>query len=349
MGLVRDLPLRELREAIACRATPAEVGEAVSRSVARLVPHDGLGLGGTDPASGFGFSTFSFLHNYHSEFAGALTLCQYESGGLPPIEELAQRPYPVGVLDGEGPKHSTRTFLAGHGIGSEMSLVLRDAHGVWGLLSLLRTPGGRQFTATDTRRILQLTPSLIDLLRRYATARPLATTTPLLPAGVLIIGPDHNVRSVTPQARTWLELMANAPNQGGSGWFVDAFPPLLSICARAHSRNPLATPARACVPATTYGRWIAIEGQPLESDNEGDLAMVIQPATGSLLLSSVCKWYGITTRERQVFESLQRGLAAKHIARQLELSVHTVNEHLRAIYRKTGVSGRDELAAALSG
>ncbi|MFF4726222.1 LuxR C-terminal-related transcriptional regulator [Streptomyces mirabilis] len=41
------------------------------------------------------------------------------------------------------------------------------------------------------------------------------------------------------------------------------------------------------------------------------------------------------------------GLAAKNIARRLELSQHTVNDHSRAVYRKLGVSGREELFACL--
>ncbi|MFF3583201.1 LuxR C-terminal-related transcriptional regulator [Streptomyces mirabilis] len=41
------------------------------------------------------------------------------------------------------------------------------------------------------------------------------------------------------------------------------------------------------------------------------------------------------------------GLPAKSIARRLELSQHTVNDHLGAVYRMLGVSGREELFACL--
>ena len=49
-----------------------------------------------------------------------------------------------------------------------------------------------------------------------------------------------------------------------------------------------------------------------------------------------------------MLQLLALGLPAKHICRQLQLSVLTVNGHLGAIYRKAGVSGREELLARLS-
>lgn len=42
------------------------------------------------------------------------------------------------------------------------------------------------------------------------------------------------------------------------------------------------------------------------------------------------------------------GLPARHIARDLYLAVPTVNAHLQSIYRKAGVTGREQLLASLS-
>ncbi len=41
-------------------------------------------------------------------------------------------------------------------------------------------------------------------------------------------------------------------------------------------------------------------------------------------------------------------MAAKHMGRRLELSVLTINDHLRSAYRKAAVSGREELLARLT-
>ena len=75
------------------------------------------------------------------------------------------------------------------------------------------------------------------------------------------------------------------------------------------------------------------------------MVITIQAAAGRLLLPALSHWYGLTARERQILHHLSTGEAPKHTARLLDLSTHTVNDHLQAIYRKTGAAGRDELTA----
>lgn len=86
------------------------------------------------------------------------------------------------------------------------------------------------------------------------------------------------------------------------------------------------------------------EAQP--PGGNGDIAIMIQHATGALLLPTFCDWYKITTRRRQIIGYLQTGAAPKQLARLLGLSVHTVNQRLRAVFHKTSSCGRDELMAA---
>jgi DNA-binding CsgD family transcriptional regulator len=55
---------------------------------------------------------------------------------------------------------------------------------------------------------------------------------------------------------------------------------------------------------------------------------------------------GLTHREREIATDVAEGLANKHIARRRGISVHTVENHLRAIFRKTGLDSRTKLALA---
>jgi DNA-binding NarL/FixJ family response regulator len=54
----------------------------------------------------------------------------------------------------------------------------------------------------------------------------------------------------------------------------------------------------------------------------------------------------LTARQRDVLCGLMLGLAAKSIAQRLDLSVHTVNEHLERIYRVLAVHSRAEAVMA---
>lgn len=56
----------------------------------------------------------------------------------------------------------------------------------------------------------------------------------------------------------------------------------------------------------------------------------------------------LSARERDVLTEVRCGHSNKQIGQKLCVSPHTVGNHLRAIYRKLGVSGRHELLARLA-
>lgn len=57
------------------------------------------------------------------------------------------------------------------------------------------------------------------------------------------------------------------------------------------------------------------------------------------------KDYGLTDREREVLQHLVRGLTMRQVADELGVSFHTVNNHVRNIYRKLQVSSRSGAVA----
>lgn len=79
-----------------------------------------------------------------------------------------------------------------------------------------------------------------------------------------------------------------------------------------------------------------------------DVVVTFQPASIGQVAATVSDACGLTARERDVLHRLLQGEPAKHIARRLDLSVLTVNGHLRSVYRKCQVRGRDELVGRLS-
>ncbi len=51
----------------------------------------------------------------------------------------------------------------------------------------------------------------------------------------------------------------------------------------------------------------------------------------------------LSSREEQIISSLVVGATAREIARELEVSFHTVRTHIRKIYAKIGICSRVEL------
>ncbi|WP_406631541.1 LuxR C-terminal-related transcriptional regulator [Amycolatopsis sp. WGS_07] len=335
MGGTAGCSLDDVHEAVGQGAGSDAAGEALSRALAPLVAHDALRLAATSPSAEFGPAAFSFWHHFDPGLGLALLHRSYSDGSeCSPLV----RARPAVVLSGD--------LYRAHGVGSALLALLRDRRGTWGALELLRSPGGKQFNDEDARRAAQLGPALAAVLRQYVTSGPLTPQTPMLAPGVLIVGPDHRMRAATRQAHAWREHLRASHRTPD---FTDAAHLAgLSLQTRRCLKDPRARPPVLTAPPASHGRWVGCHTQPLD-DGSGDVAVVIEAITGKRLLPSFCDWYGITPRERQVVSQLCDGAAAKHIARRLDLSVHTVNEHLKAVFRKTAASGRDELVAALTG
>ena len=56
----------------------------------------------------------------------------------------------------------------------------------------------------------------------------------------------------------------------------------------------------------------------------------------------------MTDRELDIASRAAGGMTSRAIADELGISVRTVDNHLRSVYRKLDVSGRDELAVILA-
>jgi DNA-binding CsgD family transcriptional regulator len=104
--------------------------------------------------------------------------------------------------------------------------------------------------------------------------------------------------------------------------------------------------ATTCI-RTVGGHWLRVEAtaHPLGG---ADVAVIMQAATPHQLVRAFADGHRLTPREVDVLDQLLRGQSGKRAARQLELSVLTVNGHLQSIYRKCSVRGRDELLAQLA-
>ncbi len=100
---------------------------------------------------------------------------------------------------------------------------------------------------------------------------------------------------------------------------------------------------------TDDARWLLVNASQLEGGDGGDVAVVIQPAPAGSVLDGALRALGLSTREREVTSLVLQGHATKAIAAELVISPWTVQDHLKAIYEKTGVRNRSELAGLVPG
>jgi DNA-binding NarL/FixJ family response regulator len=93
------------------------------------------------------------------------------------------------------------------------------------------------------------------------------------------------------------------------------------------------------------GIWLLIHASCLEGADA--TAVVIEPAKASEVAPLIVEAYELTPRELDVTRALARGLTTNEIAAELHLSRFTVQDHLKAVYEKVGVSSRGELVAKM--
>ncbi|SHG82736.1 helix-turn-helix transcriptional regulator [Streptoalloteichus hindustanus] len=322
--------------------TSDDLGDVLSASLSVLVAHDALHLIVCNPLTGT--VSFGFWHRYPQNLAYAQMRNAYLGDDPMSPTALSRRAKPFGVLDvgappGKREGRRAREILDQHGLGSELRVLLRDANGMWGVLCLFRERGVR-FAQDETDILVALIPTLIAFVRAYVTTGSHSPATATRSPGVVLVGADHEVRGLTRQARQWMHEMRRSNWLSAPDWAAMA----LASETRQHDGGP--RQPMICVPPAYIGRWVTMRAEPLGSD--GTVAVTIQGTPGKTLLPVIAAWHGLTLRELTVTEMLCLGMAPRQIARHLNLSAHTVNDHIKAVYRKTNSSSRDQLMAAVN-
>jgi DNA-binding CsgD family transcriptional regulator len=232
-----------------------------------------------------------------------------------------------------------------YGFGDELRVSLVADGIYWGAAGFLRYADRPWFTEVDVRTLVGLAPVMAAGLRRSMLVAA-AATAPVGPVdygpGVVVFDAHGRLESISDAAARWIADMVEdpPPDQPSESRMVQA------IAARARSipagTDPLELAARARVRTRT-GRWLLLYGTRLSGDPPGRTAVIIHPATPQDVAPVIALSYGLTARECEVAMQCLQGRATKEIAHALVMSPHTVQDHLKSIFDKTGARSRGEL------
>jgi DNA-binding CsgD family transcriptional regulator len=161
---------------------------------------------------------------------------------------------------------------------------------------------------------------------------------------VVLLADDLSAIAVTAQAEHLLSLVENrSPLQLPLPVAVYAVATALVALERGTLDD--AAPPTTRIP-TVAGPWLSLHASRLRAQRgEGPIAVVVElaqaQATAPVLLSA----HGLTVREADVARLVLRGLSTTAIADSLHISANTVQDHLKAVFDKTGVRSRRDLVA----
>jgi DNA-binding CsgD family transcriptional regulator len=93
------------------------------------------------------------------------------------------------------------------------------------------------------------------------------------------------------------------------------------------------------------GVWVVLHGAALISGGSRRVAVIVEPAHPARIYPLLMSAYGLTAREQEVTRLILQGSSTTEVSRELQMSVHTVQQHLKSIFDKTGVRSRRDLVA----
>ena len=237
-----------------------------------------------------------------------------------------------------------RDVLCRYGIGDVASVVFADQYGCWGFLDLWRSKNRGPFSPADTRFLATVAAPLATALRQCQARTfidPATSHRPEFGPVVLTLDDGLRIASRTSASRAWLDvLLPPAPDEKAIPASVyNVAAQLLAVedgvdAHPAFARTHLAD-----------GFWLALRAARLSSDQPlaeraATIVVTIEEASASERLELFGRALGLSVREYELLGLLATGSDTRSMARQMSLSEHTIQDHLKSIFAKTGAHDR---------
>lgn len=297
-----------------------------------------------DPASTLVTSHF---HEGLDQFPTEALVAEYYGDDVHQIVDVVRSQRGISTLHevtGGDPSSSPRwQFNLTMGGDQELIARLRTVGGEnWGAVSFYREPGAPMFDEGDLAFVERLTP---HLARGARTALLVGEATdPETPdaSGLLVLDAAFAVQSTTADVARWMEELPGGDSSRGR---LPAS--VLAVAGAAFDpRSDHATNAFARVRSRT-GAWVLLHGALLEGGEGRRVAVIVEPAHPARIYPLLMSAYQLTEREQAVTSQILHGSSTTQIATELNISPHTVQQHLKSVFDKTGVHSRRDLVAKI--
>jgi DNA-binding CsgD family transcriptional regulator len=299
-----------------------------------------------DPASLL--VTSHYDHGMIPELPSDWLAHEYREDDCHKLADLARSTNPTSTLHevtGGDPSSSERfkRYVEPYGGEQELLLTLRARTGdAWGVLALYRPPGQTEFSAEERELLGMLAPHLAEGVRRGLLIGE--ATEPEQPEapGLVVLTDSFEAESLSPGVERWLQRLPGGDRE------PDNLPhAVLSVAGQALRTAGADVPGEVAFARVLAndGRWIVLHGAVLQTQARQRVAVIVEPAHPARISPLLMAAYGLSDREQEVARQILSGAATTEIAHELHISPHTVQQHLKNIFEKTGVRSRRELVA----
>lgn len=319
--------------------------ESFISGLQKVLPFDGFCFTRVDPQTllSTGAITAQGVEALHD----ALFKSEYLQEDFNPYEALIRQKNKAAALGlatgGELGKSARYTdVLEPAGFGDELRAVFVSDGACWGYLTLFRHKGSPLFQEQDVSFVSSLVPSAARFLRRSSLALPIRVRPEgKSGTGIMVLSDQLQPISFNPAAEGWMKELRRLEQIDEA-----TLPrPVRAVCMRALAGTApdRDEESQVCMglPGPTY---LSLRASKLIGPEQSvQLAVWFEEAAPAQVLPLVMDAYALTIREKQIVEQIRQGLSTKEIAAALHISSYTVQDHLKSIFFKTGVSSRREL------
>jgi DNA-binding CsgD family transcriptional regulator len=321
-----------------------EFASNAARVLRRAVPFDGVAIVACDPATALPVAKWA--ENTITGAAGMrLAEIEIHEPDVNKITELALSGRRAASLSAATRGRLDRSRRYGElmrplGFGDELRAVCVGVSGMWGVIVLHREHGAPHFAPHDVEVIASLSGEFAEALQRVSVQRDLAAHAGDREPGLLLLDDEHGVEMANDAAAAWLEDLR------ADGQQLPLVVTAVADRARAIASGESEIAATARVRAAS-GRWVLVRGSVVVNGTRDRAAVTLEAARTHELATLIVAAHGLTARERRVTELVAQGLSTAAIAARLHVSAFTVQDHLKSVFEKLGVSSRGELVARL--
>jgi DNA-binding CsgD family transcriptional regulator len=316
----------------------------VLRALRRLIPTDAAFLATADP------QTLLFTGAWPDEPLGTVTQSfldnEFGRDDVNKFATLATAARPVASLDAATRRDRPvseryREIMRPLGLGDELRAALIAGGQCWGYLCLHREDHELGFTAAEAATLTRVSSHIAQALRNATLLPGSPATDPELRPGVVLLTDDLSTVAITPEAEHLLSLL----EPGNLPLPVAVY----GVAAALHGieRNTAGPPASTRV-RTIAGPWLNLHASRLAGPPDAaHITVVVEPAQPRAAVPFMLSAHGLTPREAEVATLVLRGNPTRTISAALHISAHTVQDHLKVVFDKTGVRSRRDLVTLL--
>ena len=224
----------------------------------------------------------------------------------------------------------------------EMISALRTPAGdVWGALGVYREPGQPMFDRDDIEFVGALAPLFAEGARRALLIGEATDPEGPQSPGLVVLSEDWDVESLTPGVDRWLAELCDGDWDGGR--LPSSVQAVAGRALRAAETREGPNEIAIARVLSRSGIWVVLHGAALVANGSRRVAVIIEPAHPARISELLMSAYGLTVREQDVTRLVLQGDSTAQIAGRLVVSPHTVQQHLKSVFEKTGVRSRREL------